>query len=84
MITLFKVLQRSPVLSERGLEVIAEGSSTVIIHRAGHARGLWRTSGDLFEYYPAGSNEAQHRVGTLEEVRAVTEQIFERRRQLRS
>ncbi len=84
MNALLNALQQCPILKERGLEVAMEDVTTVIIHRRGHIRGFWKVAGSKFEFYTAGSAEAKYRVNSLEEVRAVTKKVFERRMQPRS
>lgn len=84
MNALLNALQQCPILGERGLNVTAEDATTVIIRRGVHVRGVWKTTGGMFEFYFAGSAEAKQRVSSLDEVRAVTEKVFERRIRPRS
>ena len=80
MLSLRRCLEQCESLKSRGLDIADEGAGTIVIHRRGHVRGVWRQAGAIFEYMPAGSNEPSHLAETLEEVRAITERIFERRR----
>lgn len=60
-----RALARAGYISEATLDGI-------LVHRKGHARGIWRSDGNRLSWTPAGYNEATHFVVGVDEAVALT------------
>jgi hypothetical protein len=66
-------------VTSRGFAFERLGNGDILVHRRGHAYGIWQTRVDGYRYIPAGKHELSHVTGSAGEVFKITTQMLKDR-----
>ena len=66
-------------VTSRGFAFERLGNGDILVHRKGHAYGVWQIRVDGYRYIPAGKHEPLHVAGSACEVFDITTQMLEDR-----
>lgn len=69
---LITILMDHPVLAAQGLVAELAGIRNVKIMRGGHFLGMWKRGIGVYEWFPAGYSQSQHRALTAREATSFT------------
>lgn len=67
------------VVIARGFTFKRLHDGDILVHRTGHAYGVWQTRVDGYRYVPAGEQEPTHQTASAAEVLNITTQMLKDR-----